>query len=52
MNYAELRLKHGAKTIGSATYRHAGGFALNKWASTESKMHPVIEQLLAGYQKQ
>jgi hypothetical protein len=52
MNFAELRLKRGPTTIGSATYRHAGGFGLNKWASTESKMQPVIEQLLAGYQRQ
>lgn len=49
LKYAELRLQDGQVTIGSATYKHAGGFGLNKWASTESKMNPVIDQLLAAY---
>jgi len=33
----------------SATYKHRGGFGFNKWASTESKMRPVIDELLAAY---
>jgi hypothetical protein len=49
MRYAELRLRDGEKTIGTATYRHRGGFGLNKWASTESKMQRLIDQLLAGF---
>lgn len=49
LNYAELHLKYGNKTIASATYKHSGGFALNKWASTESKMTPVIDQLLSDF---
>jgi hypothetical protein len=34
LRYAELRLRDREKTIGTATYRHRGGFGLNKWAST------------------
>jgi len=30
LNYAELRLKHGNKTIATATYKHSSGLALNK----------------------
>ena len=48
MKYAELHLRDGQQTIGSATYQHRGGFGLNKWASTESKMRPVIDELLAA----
>jgi len=51
LNYAELYLKHGNKIIAKATYKHSGGLALNKWASTESKMMPVIEQLLTDFKK-
>jgi hypothetical protein len=46
LKFAELRLTDHATEIGTATYRHAGGFGLNKWASTESKLDPVIDQLL------
>jgi hypothetical protein len=49
LNHAELRLKQGDTVIASATYHHAGGFALNKWASTEKKLNPIIEELLAGF---
>lgn len=49
LKYAELRLRNGEQTIGSATYQHRGGFGLNKWASTESKMTPVIDELLAAF---
>lgn len=46
LKFAELRLTDHSTEIGTATYQHAGGFGLNKWASTESKMDPVIDQLL------
>lgn len=46
----ELRLKQGDITVANATYNHSGGLALNKWASTESKMQPVFEELLADFQ--
>jgi hypothetical protein len=49
MNFAELRLRVGDETIALATYKHSGGFALNKWASTQSKMDPVLDELLANF---
>jgi len=49
LNYAVLYLKHDNKIIATATYRHSGGLALNKWVSTESKMTPVIDQLLSDF---
>ncbi len=49
LNYAELRLRRGEETIANATYKHGGGLALNKWASTEAKLKPVLEELLANY---
>ncbi|WP_146908144.1 Sbal_3080 family lipoprotein [Arenimonas daejeonensis] len=48
LDYAELRLSRNGSTIGTANYRHSGGFALNKWAGTEAKINPVIDQLLTG----
>ena len=45
----ELRLRQGDITVANATYNHSGGLALNKWASTESKMQPVFEELLADF---
>lgn len=50
MNRAELRLRQNNLTIASATYNHSGGLALNKWASTESKLAPVLEELMADFQ--
>lgn len=51
MHHAELRLYKGNEKIGDAEYHlnGGGGLALNKWASVESKMDPVIDQLLAAY---
>lgn len=49
LNSAELRLRKGATTIASASYKHSGGLALNKWASTESKLTPMIDELLSGF---
>lgn len=49
MAYAELRLARDRESIAVATYRHAGGFGFNKYASTESKMRRVIDRLLAGF---
>lgn len=48
---AELRLRRGDETIASAMYNHSGGFGLNKWASTETKLNPVIDELLADFNK-
>lgn len=49
LKYAELRLSDGHQTIGTVMYKHRGGFGLNKWASTESKMAPLLDELLAAY---
>lgn len=50
VSHAELRLWSNGKQIGSADYhlRNKGGLALTKWASTKSKMDPVIDQLITG----
>ena len=52
LHHAEFRLYHSKSQIGSAEYhlRGGGGFALNKWASTKSKIDPVIDELLSGFQ--
>ena len=47
----ELRLRFRDETIASATYNHSGGLALTKWASTESKVNPVIDELLGEFTK-
>ena len=49
MKHAELRLKQGNKLIGTAIYHHHGGFALTKFSSVETKMTPVIDELLTGF---
>lgn len=51
LSQAELRLSQGGRgMIATADYhlRGKGGLALNKWASTETKIAPVIDQLLTG----
>ena len=35
------------RIIGTASYHHHGGFALTKYASVQTKMTPVIDELLA-----
>lgn len=51
MHHAELSLFKNHKMLGYAEYHlnGKGGLALNKWASVESKMMPVIDKLLVGY---
>ena len=49
LNLASLSLEKDGLQIAYAEYRHSGGFGLNKWASTNAKMDPVIDQLLADY---
>lgn len=50
LSHAELRIDHDGRQIAAAEYhlRGKGGLALNKWKSAESKMAPVIDELLAG----
>ena len=51
MHHAELRLYNGHDQIAYAEYHlnGGGGLALNKWASVDSKMDPVIDRLLSDY---
>lgn len=51
LHHAELWLYHNKENIAYAEYHlnGKGGLALNKWASVDSKMNPVINQLLSGY---
>jgi hypothetical protein len=50
MTEAQISILRDGQSIASANYhlRGKGGLALNKWASTESKMLPVIDALLAN----
>ena len=51
LTHAELWLYNGKNNIAFAEYHlnGGGGLALNKWASVERKMDPVINQLLSGF---
>ena len=51
MHHAELQLYRGVEPIGYAEYHldGKGGLDLSKWASVDSKMDPVIDELLAGF---
>jgi len=49
---AELRIRRGAETVAIASYKHTGGLALNKWESTETKLTPLIDELLADFQSE
>ena len=54
MTDAELWLRDSeGNRLGYAQYhlKGGGGLALNKWASPESKMKPVIDELLAEYSR-
>lgn len=48
LSWAELKLQQGQTTLATAEYslKGKGGLSLTKWASVESKMTPVIDQLL------
>lgn len=50
LSQAELELSQWGRPIARADYhlRGKGGLALNKWASTETKISPVIDKLLTG----
>jgi hypothetical protein len=52
LNFAEIRIRRGAETVATATYKHGGGFALNKWESTETKLTPLVEELLADFRSE
>ena len=49
MATAYLKIDKGPRNVASASYKHSGGFGLSKYASTESKMKRVINELLADF---
>lgn len=52
LSHAELHLLRNGQQIASAEFHlnGKGGFALTKFKGMNSKMDPVIDQLLAGYE--
>jgi hypothetical protein len=48
LKYAELTLRDGGRTVGTAEYRHRGGLASSKWADTYTKISPVVDDLLSA----
>ena len=48
VKYAELTLRDGGEIVGKAEYLHGGGFAASKYASTDSKISPLVDDLLGG----
>jgi hypothetical protein len=48
LKYAELILRDRERTVGSAEYRHRGGFASSKFANTYTKISPVVDELLSA----
>jgi hypothetical protein len=49
LSLAELRIRdEEGRQLASAYYRFRGLLAVRKWQSTETKMTPVIDQLLAA----
>ena len=53
LSHAELKLEKNGKTIGSAIYhlRGKGGLSMMKWQGVETKMTPVLNELLQFYPK-
>jgi hypothetical protein len=54
LSHAELKLESEGREVAAAEYHlnAKGGFSLMKWQSVKTKMDPVIDQLLAGYQRE
>lgn len=48
LRQADVHLEKNGMIVGSAEYHHYGGFDFSKYASTKSKMDPVMDQLLAN----
>jgi len=54
LTLAKIYIHKKDELVAQASYRHRGGsfsWAFNKWAGTESKMKPVMEELLIDYNK-
>jgi len=46
VKYAQLTLRDRGDIVGQAEYRHEGGFAASKFASTYTKISPLVDDLL------
>ena len=51
LSHAELKLEKNGRTVAAAVYhlRAKGGLSLMKWQGTETKMTPVLDELLQHY---
>ena len=49
LGYAEMHVRFHGETIGSASYLSRPSLSLFKWRSTESKIGPLLDQLLVQY---
>jgi hypothetical protein len=52
MTDAEVVIRRGGEEVGRAVYhlRNKGGLDMGKWSSADSKMQPVLDKLLAGFE--
>lgn len=50
LKYADLRVYEGDKLIGEAIYdaRNGEGRIIDKFGHTETKLNPLIDQMLSG----
>ena len=51
IKYADVHLYKNGARIGYAQYTNGGGFDFDKWGSAKEKMTPVLEKMLAQYEK-
>ena len=49
LGYAELRVRYRGETIGSASYLARPSLSPFKWRSTETKIGPLVDELLAQF---
>ena len=49
LGYVELRVRYRGETIGTATYLSRPSLSLFKWRSTESRIGPVVDELLREF---
>ena|GEM_PF-5349763 len=47
--YAEIRLSQQGRVVGKVDYDHNNGFSLVKWAGTESKIGPLLDDMLNNF---
>jgi len=45
----ELRLRRANEVVAEASYRDSGVMSLDKWAGTQKKLDPVLDELLNQY---